>query len=86
MDTTIERAIDLVEELIPIENAEHKDSCVERLMQFAEAYHLKKCKNLPKEVIVQNLERRGKKIAQDNNIFKRKNWDNAVIVITENYK
>jgi hypothetical protein len=56
------------------------------MLQFAEEYHLKKCKKLPKEILVQNLERRGKKIAQDNNIFKRKNWDNAVVVITENYK
>lgn len=86
MDTTIEKAIVLVEELIPIESEDHKDSCVERLMQFAEDYHKRKCKKLPKEVVVQNLERRGKKIAHDNNIFKRKNWDNAVQVITENYK
>lgn len=80
MDTSIERAKEIIAE------NQHKKATWESMLQFAEEYHLKKCKKLPKEVIVQNLERRGKKIAQDNNIFKRKNWDNAVEVITENYK
>lgn len=86
MDTSFEKARQLAEELKANSNSLGIEGMALKIFNFTEEQHLKKCKKLPKEVIVQNLERRGKKIAQDNNIFKRKNWDNAVVVITENYK
>lgn len=58
----------------------------EKIIEFAEEYHKEKLKKkLPKEVILNSLEKVGKKIAHNGNVFKRKNWDNAVQIINENY-
>ncbi len=85
MDTTT-KALELAKNLRENLNKLSDEDIALSLISFGLEVHKKECKKLPKEIIVQNLERRGKKIAHDNNIFKRKNWDNAVQVITENYK
>lgn len=85
MDTTA-KALELAKKLRENINELSDEAVALSLISFGLDVHKKECKKLPKEIVVQNLERRGKKIAHDNNIFKRKNWDNAVQVITENYK
>lgn len=85
MDTTT-KATELAKAIRKNINSLTDEAIATSIISFGLDLHKKECKKLPKEILVQNLERRGNKIAHDNNIFKRKNWDQAVQVITENYK